>query len=174
MEALGDIPLQPPIQWEPPSLQPYQILPLNTDPTCPVDVLWLDFIASCSSVTSDLSNKQAEVEPSRRTNYPSINNLLNSSEDVVHNPLGDLLANILRTYCAPSPLPEQVAVLYKMYILLRVSPTLRCGTNYIAQVCRLILNAAVASRTNGRELQSSASLATADNITDRDTASSLD
>jgi len=108
------------IPWVCPPISLHQALPINSSPTCRVDVIWSEFIASRSPFKRTDDQRRGGGEQSETTGYPSLSHLLNPST-VASHPVGQLLTSILDMYCRPSAIPEQVAVLFKMYRLLRVS-----------------------------------------------------
>ncbi|KAI0882418.1 uncharacterized protein GGS22DRAFT_181021 [Annulohypoxylon maeteangense] len=94
----------------------------NSPPTCPLDSLLLDFL-------SERRQRASEGVPAREVigpRYPSVSSLLNPSQSVFSHPLSKVFTDILAAFPGISTLPERVAVLYYMFLVMRwqVSPTL--------------------------------------------------
>ncbi|KAI1460782.1 hypothetical protein F4805DRAFT_454227 [Annulohypoxylon moriforme] len=94
----------------------------NSPPTCPLDNLLLDFL-------SERRQRAYEGVPAREVigpRYPSVSSLLNPSHSVFSHPLSKVFTDILAAFPGISTLPERVAVLYYMFLVMRwqVSPTL--------------------------------------------------
>ncbi|KAI2471813.1 hypothetical protein F4781DRAFT_78028 [Annulohypoxylon bovei var. microspora] len=93
----------------------------NSAPTCPLDNLLLDFLA-------ERRQRAAEGVPAREVvgpRYPSVSSLLNPSHSAFSHPLSKVFTDILAAFPGISTLPERVAVLYYMFLVMRwqVSPT---------------------------------------------------
>lgn len=85
----------------------------NCAPTCPLDSLLLDFL-------QERRQRAAEGFPAHEIigpRYPSISSLLNPTRDT--HPLTKLFIDILNTFPNISQLPERVAVLYVMFLIMR-------------------------------------------------------
>lgn len=102
----------------------YQTTTRNCSATCPLDSLLLDCLAERRARISEGMPMSTVLGPS----YPNVGVFLPSSEG--HNagyshPLSKFLTDILRTFPDISNLPEQVAVVYIMFLILRwqISPT---------------------------------------------------
>ncbi|KXX76009.1 AP-1-like transcription factor [Madurella mycetomatis] len=97
------------------------ILPKNSRPTCPLDSLLLDFLSERRQRAAE-GLSQTEILGPR---YPSVSSLLNPSVSVYSHPLSKVFTDILARFPDLSTLPERVAVLYLMFLLMRwqVSPT---------------------------------------------------
>ncbi|TKA74168.1 hypothetical protein B0A55_06584 [Friedmanniomyces simplex] len=105
---------QPPA---PPSPPLYARLPSNTPPSCPLDSLLSDFIASRRQQISDGVSMQEVLGPE----YPSFIALHDPSSPARKNchPVSALLIDILSKFPDISALPEKVAVLYIMFLVMR-------------------------------------------------------
>ncbi|KAI1447440.1 hypothetical protein F5Y02DRAFT_424545 [Annulohypoxylon stygium] len=93
----------------------------NSAPTCPLDNLLLDFL-------SERRQRAYEGVPPREIigpRYPSVSSLLNPSQSAFSHPLSKVFTDILAAFPGISSLPERVAVLYYMFLVMRwqVSPT---------------------------------------------------
>jgi hypothetical protein len=93
----------------------------NGPPTCPLDSLMLDFL-------SERRQRAAEGLPVHEVvgpRYPSVSSLLNPANSAYSHPLSKVFTDILATFPDISSLPERVAVLYVMFLLMRwqISPT---------------------------------------------------
>lgn len=128
-----DIRVHRPITNKPAHLHPI----LNTPAEIPLDRLLLNFIAEKRmSIVTGMS-KELVLGPK----YPRFEPLLNgyevSTSMAKPHPLSEVLTDILRTFSDLSTLPEKIAVLYIMFLLMRVrhdSPSdIRCslGLKYI-------------------------------------------
>lgn len=85
----------------------------NSGPTCPLDSLLLDFL-------HERRQRAAEGFPSHEIigpRWPSISSLLNPMREA--HPLSKVFIDILHTFPNISQLPERVAVLYTMFLLMR-------------------------------------------------------
>lgn len=93
----------------------------NTGPTCPLDGLLLDFLAERRQRAAEGFSSQKLVGPA----YPSVSSLLNPERSIYSHPLSKFFTDILATFPDLSALPEQVAVLYIMFLIMRwqISPT---------------------------------------------------
>lgn len=93
----------------------------NIGPTCPLDGLLLDFLA-------ERQRRLAEGVPSSNLvgpAYPSVSSLLNPERSARAHPLSKVFTDIISTFPDLSTLPEQIAVLYVMFLVMRwqISPT---------------------------------------------------
>ncbi|KAI1760882.1 hypothetical protein GGR53DRAFT_469886 [Hypoxylon sp. FL1150] len=93
----------------------------NGPPTCPLDHLLLDFL-------HERRQRAAEGVPTREVvgpRYPSVSSLLNPANSAFSHPLSKVFTDILAAFPGISGLPERVAVLYYMFLVMRwqVSPT---------------------------------------------------
>ncbi|KAL4879393.1 hypothetical protein BJY04DRAFT_193857 [Aspergillus karnatakaensis] len=87
----------------------------NIAPTCTLDAILLDFLHNRQREAAKGVPKQKLVGPA----YPSVSSLLNPERGVYSHPLSKVFTDILRTFPDISSLPEQVAVLYSMFLLMR-------------------------------------------------------
>ncbi|KAL8894756.1 MAG: hypothetical protein Q9192_004076 [Flavoplaca navasiana] len=93
----------------------------NIPPTCPLDVILLDFLSDRRARAAEGASPTNLVGPS----YPSVSSLLNPSTSMYAHPLSKVFTDILSKFPDLSALPEQVAVLYIMFLIMRwqISPT---------------------------------------------------
>ncbi|KAH6999974.1 hypothetical protein EDB80DRAFT_128986 [Ilyonectria destructans] len=93
----------------------------NCAPTCPLDSLLLDFLSERRQRAADGLSVHEVVGP----RYPSVSSLLNPAQSVFSHPLSKVFTDILSTFPDISNLPERVAVLYIMFLIMRwqISPT---------------------------------------------------
>ncbi|KAJ3531588.1 hypothetical protein NM208_g8810 [Fusarium decemcellulare] len=93
----------------------------NCAPTCPLDSLLLDFLSERRQRAADGLPAQDVVGP----RYPSVSSLLNPANSVYSHPLSKVFTDILATFPDISTLPERVAVLYIMFLVMRwqIAPT---------------------------------------------------
>ncbi|KAF2421551.1 hypothetical protein EJ08DRAFT_672921 [Tothia fuscella] len=97
---------------------PHSALPRHGEATCPLDALLLDFLAQRRTLAAQGSVTSAElVGPP----YPNFNALLNGSTSHYNHPLSKVFTDILRTFPDLSNLPEQVAVVHIMFLVMRWS-----------------------------------------------------
>jgi hypothetical protein len=93
----------------------------NGPPTCPLDSLLLDFLHERQQQASEGVSTPKLVGPA----YPSVSSLLNPARGVNSHPLSKVFTDILTTFPDLSTLPEKVAVLYIMFLIMRwqIAPT---------------------------------------------------
>ncbi|KAK0704993.1 hypothetical protein B0H67DRAFT_592885 [Lasiosphaeris hirsuta] len=119
------VPAQPPPQPPPPPFGPNTEISAapfkNSAPTCPLDSILLDFLAERRQRTAEGLSAQEIVGP----RYPSVSSLLNPSISRYSHPLSKVFTDILARFPDLSTLPERVAVLYIMFLIMRwqISPT---------------------------------------------------
>lgn len=87
----------------------------NIGPTCPLDGLLLDFLAEQQARAAEGISPQKLVGPA----YPSVSSLLNPERSIYSHPLSKVFTDILRTFPDLCTIPEQVAVLYIMFLVMR-------------------------------------------------------
>ena len=94
---------------------PWTKLPKNIAPTCPLDTILLNF----------LNSRQQDRGHHTTPFYPSLSSLLNFSTTSTIDPVSRLMADIISKFPGISSLPEQVATLFLMFILMRwmINPT---------------------------------------------------
>ena len=99
----------------------YSRLPQNTPPTCPLDAILLDFLDSRQREAARGMPDARLVGPA----YPSVTSLLNPERAEYSHPVSKILTDILSKFPDISTLPEQVAVLYCMFLFMRwqICPT---------------------------------------------------
>ncbi|KAF2011451.1 hypothetical protein BU24DRAFT_397981 [Aaosphaeria arxii CBS 175.79] len=98
-----------------PTFVPYQILPRNVPPTCPLDVIMLDFL-------NDRQARAAEGVPLKTLvgpMYPNFTSLVYPDRCVDSHPLSKLFTDILRTFPDICGIPEQVAIVFIMFLIMR-------------------------------------------------------
>lgn len=96
--------------------------PVRTSaPTCPLDSLLLDFLHERKQRAAEGHSVHDVIGP----RYPSVSSLLNPMQSVHSHPLSRVFTDILAKFPDISGLPERVAVLYIMFLVMRwqVSPT---------------------------------------------------
>ncbi|KAG4444282.1 hypothetical protein IFR05_000257 [Cadophora sp. M221] len=93
----------------------------NGPPTCPLDNILLDFLQERQQQAAEGVATPKLVGPA----YPSVSSLLNPSKAAASHPLSKVFTDILGTFPDLSTLPEKVAVLYVMFLIMRwqISPT---------------------------------------------------
>ncbi|KAI0484421.1 hypothetical protein GGR56DRAFT_613756 [Xylariaceae sp. FL0804] len=93
----------------------------NGEPTCPLDHLLLDFLHERRQRAAEGVPTQEIVGP----RYPSVSSLLNPADSAYSHPLSKVFTDILATFPGICTLPERVAVLYIMFLIMRwqISPT---------------------------------------------------
>ncbi|KAH6608107.1 nucleoporin nic96 [Trichoderma cornu-damae] len=105
-----------------PESPPQHSRPLrNCSPTCPLDALLLDFRSERHQRAAE-GYQPHEVAGPR---YPSVSSLLNPANSKYSHPVSKFFTDILTKFPEVSSLPEKVAVLYLMFLLMRwqISPT---------------------------------------------------
>jgi hypothetical protein len=87
----------------------------NIPPTCPLDGILLDFVQSRQREAAEGVSRRELVGPA----YPSVSSLLNPEKGGNSHPLSQVIIDILSNFPHISALPEKVAVLYVMFLVLR-------------------------------------------------------
>jgi hypothetical protein len=87
----------------------------NVAATCSLDTILLDFLHGRQREAAQGISRQKLAGPP----YPSVSSLLNPERSVYSHPVSKVFTDILRTFPDISSLPEQVAVLYTMFLLMR-------------------------------------------------------
>lgn len=85
----------------------------NSAPTCPLDNLLLDFLQERRQRAAEGFPTQEIIGP----RYPSVSSLLNPLKE--SHPLSKVFVEILHTFPTISQLPERVATLYVMFLIMR-------------------------------------------------------
>ncbi|KAI9647429.1 hypothetical protein NHQ30_003814 [Ciborinia camelliae] len=98
-----------------PEINGYNAPIRNGPPTCPLDSLLLDFLHERQAAALDGIPVTKLVGPA----YPSVSSLLNNSRGASSHPVSKVFTDILATFPDLSTLPERVAVLYTMFLLMR-------------------------------------------------------
>lgn len=105
-----------------PSDEPlYQRLPLNVEPTCTLDGVLKGFEEERRRAAQSGTPAASLVGPA----YPSISSLLNPTRAAKSHPLSKVFTDILGRFPSIDAVPEQVAVLYIMFLIMRwhIAPT---------------------------------------------------
>lgn len=87
----------------------------NCGPSCPLDSLLLDFLNERRQRAAEGVSAQELVGP----RYPSVSSLLNPQQSQHSHPVSKVFTDILRAFPGISKLPEKVAVLYVMFLIMR-------------------------------------------------------
>jgi len=87
----------------------------HCEPTCTLDGVLLDFLNERRQRAAEGVSPQEIVGPK----YPSISSLLNQAHSAYAHPLSKVFTDILTTFPAISRLPEKIAVLYVMFMIMR-------------------------------------------------------
>ncbi|KAJ5188336.1 Protein of unknown function DUF3425 [Penicillium cf. griseofulvum] len=87
----------------------------NVVATCPLDNILLEFLQSRQREAAQGIPRQKLAGPP----YPSVSSLLNPERSVYSHPVSKVFTDILRAFPDIYSLPEQVAVLYAMFLLMR-------------------------------------------------------
>ncbi|KAI9817094.1 MAG: hypothetical protein M1827_001206 [Pycnora praestabilis] len=105
-----------------PSIYSFEIPIRNMAPTCPVDSILLGFLQQQRSlaINSEIS-ESALIGPK----YPSVSSLLNPEAALKSHPVSKVLTDILCSLPDLNSVPERVAVLFILYVLMRwqISPS---------------------------------------------------
>ena len=109
---------------QPPTSEPqghWNTIPRRMSATCPLDAILLDTVAERNRARAAGLTKEEVVGPM----YPNWNHLLNKNTSTPNHPVSKLIIDICRTFPDLSKLPEQVAVIYIMFLITRweVEPT---------------------------------------------------
>ncbi|KAM0666190.1 hypothetical protein ACQRIU_004045 [Beauveria bassiana] len=93
----------------------------TTPPTCPLDSLLLDFLQERRQLAAEGQPVHEVIGP----RYPSVSSLLNPAQRADSHPLSRVFTDILAKFPDISGLPERVAALYVMFLVMRwqVAPT---------------------------------------------------
>ncbi|KAL1835478.1 hypothetical protein VTJ49DRAFT_6637 [Mycothermus thermophilus] len=116
--GLGGVPTSVPASTtdvSPRALPTFAAIPRNCPPTCPLDSLLLDFAAERRQRAIE-GLPQSEILGPR---YPSVSSLLNPTVAAYSHPLSRVFTDILSCFPDLSALPERVAVLYVMFLIMR-------------------------------------------------------
>ncbi|KAH5423322.1 hypothetical protein HBI23_205770 [Parastagonospora nodorum] len=98
-----------------PNLVAHLTLPRNSSPTCPLDAILLTFL-------QDRQTRAAEGVPIKTLVgplYPNFTSLVYPERQVESHPLSQLFTEILRTFPDICGKPEQVAIVFIMYLVMR-------------------------------------------------------
>ncbi|KAK5174171.1 uncharacterized protein LTR77_001251 [Saxophila tyrrhenica] len=128
LEPSSGGPTSAPQHQSPPSLEPplHTRLPKNCPPTCPLDFLLVDFLTGRRQQIA----KGVPMHEVAGPEYPSLLAFKDPEAPQSHgyHPVSALLVDILSKFPDISMLPEKVAVLYIMFLILRwqICPCERC------------------------------------------------
>jgi hypothetical protein len=98
-----------------PNLVAHLTLPQNIAATCPLDIILLDFL-------QDRQNRAAEGVPMKTLvgpHYPNFTSLAYRDRSVESHPLSKLFTDILGTFPDICGMPEQVAIVFIMFLIMR-------------------------------------------------------
>lgn len=98
-----------------PVLVPYLTLPRNVPTTCPLDAILLDFLTDRQNRAAQGDHIKTIVGPM----YPNFTPIVHPERNVDAHPLSKLFTDILRTFPDICGLPEQVAIVYIMFLVMR-------------------------------------------------------
>ncbi|KAK2624322.1 hypothetical protein QTJ16_006272 [Diplocarpon rosae] len=87
----------------------------NGPPTCPLDNILLEFLHERQQQAAEGVSTPKLVGPA----YPSVSSLLNPAQAATSHPLSKVFTDILATFPDLSTLPERIAVLYIMFLIMR-------------------------------------------------------
>ncbi|KAF2790674.1 hypothetical protein K505DRAFT_250733 [Melanomma pulvis-pyrius CBS 109.77] len=104
-----------------PLMVPHLTLPRQIPATCPLDVIMLDFLAERHMRAAEGVPVKTLVGPL----YPNFTQLVYPERNVDAHPLSKLFTDILRTFPEIFGLPEQVAIVFIMFLIMRwqIEPT---------------------------------------------------
>lgn len=103
------------------SVEAYSARPVNVQSTCNLDTILLSFrIDQFRLFQGGVPSGTASGPP-----YPNFNALLDQNTSIPSHPISKVVTDVVCTFSELSKLPEQVAVLYIMFLILRwlVDPT---------------------------------------------------
>ncbi|KAF2705743.1 hypothetical protein K504DRAFT_459837 [Pleomassaria siparia CBS 279.74] len=111
----------PAIAQHAPLLNPYTTLPRLVSATCPLDVIMLEFLAERQMRAAEGMPIKTLVGPM----YPNFTQLVYPERTLDSHPLSRLFTDILRTFPEIIGVPEQVAIIFIMYLVMRwqIEPT---------------------------------------------------
>lgn len=103
------------------SMSAHAVAIRNGPSTCPLDSLLLNFLHDRRTLLSEGAPESVVIGPA----YPSVTSLLYPSRSLHSHPVSKVFTDVLATFPDLSTLPEQVAMLYLMFLLMRwqISPT---------------------------------------------------
>lgn len=108
----------------------YMVPLRNLPPTCPLDVILLNFLHDRRREVAEAAALRQQASQLVGLPYPSVSSLLNSVQQHSTAPpcsyaICKLFTGIIRTFPDCATLPEQIGVLYHMFLLMRwqISPT---------------------------------------------------
>ena len=104
-----------------PLMVPYLTLPRQVPATCPLDVIMLEFLAERQMRAAEGVPMNQLVGPL----YPNFTRLMYPERNVDEHPLSKLFTDILSTFPEIFGLPEQVAIVFIMFLVMRwqIEPT---------------------------------------------------
>jgi hypothetical protein len=104
-----------------PNLVAHLTLPRNSQPTCPLDAILLTFLQDRQTRAAEGVALKTLVGPL----YPNFTSLVYPERQVESHPLSQLFTEILRTFPDICGKPEQVAIVFIMFLVMRwqIEPT---------------------------------------------------
>jgi hypothetical protein len=90
-------------------------LPRNIAPTCPLDGILLKFLQTRQQEVRNGASQSSVAGPA----YPNVSSLLNPASGRRIDPLSQLMTDIISKFPAICGLPEQVATVYFMFLMMR-------------------------------------------------------
>ena len=111
----------PALAQQAPLLVPHLTFPRQITSTCPLDVIMMEFLAERHMRAAEGMPANLLVGPL----YPNFTQLVYPERNIDSHPLSKLFTDILRTFPDISGLPEQVAIIYIMFLIMRwqIDPT---------------------------------------------------
>lgn len=94
---------------------PHLTLPRNLPTTCPLDAILLDFLTERQQRAAAGDHIKTLVGP----RYPNFTPIVCPERNIEVHPLSKLFTDILRTFPDICGLPEQVAIIYIMFLVMR-------------------------------------------------------
>jgi len=98
-----------------PSLIAHLTLPRNNQPSCPLDVILLDFLQERQARAAEGVPLKTLVGPL----YPNFTALVYPDRQIEAHPLSRIFTDILRTFPDICGKPEQVAIIFIMFLVMR-------------------------------------------------------
>lgn len=119
--APSDPALSPSIPFGSGRYEYWTMLPRNVEATCPLDSVMVDFLAQQRAQAEGGTPTKQLVGPP----YPNFTPLINPSKSGYSHPASRVFTDILGTFPDIAQLPEQVAVVYIMFLIMRweIEPT---------------------------------------------------
>lgn len=93
----------------------WSALPRKSNATCPLDAILMDAVSERQRVMNQGHTRREVAGPT----YPNFNALLNKHTSYASHPISKVFTDILRTFPDLATLPEQVGVIYIMFLMMR-------------------------------------------------------